>query len=86
MPSIHGGLRKNLTGFHDDLFNCHRFTAVVYLPVRGSNPAGMVLSELHQCNLKPEVWSYVVFTPLNHCRNADRSDPDEQIHRLDHGR
>ena len=28
----------------------------------------------------------MAFTHLNYCRNANRSDPDEQIHRLDHGR
>jgi hypothetical protein len=46
MPSVHEGLRKNLIGVDDDLFNCRRFTAVVYILVRGSDPAGMVLTEL----------------------------------------
>jgi hypothetical protein len=46
MPSVHAGVRKNLIKIYDDLSNFRSFTAVVYLPVRGSDPAGMVLAEL----------------------------------------
>jgi hypothetical protein len=42
--SIHEGLRRNLVARVYDLFNRYSFFAAVYLPVRSSDPAEMVLS------------------------------------------
>jgi hypothetical protein len=45
VPSFHEGLRKNLVPVPHDLLNRYSFIPAVYLPIRGSDPARMVLTE-----------------------------------------
>ena len=43
MPSLYEGMRKNLAlSCHDNL-NRRRIVVAVYLPIRGLDPAGVVL-------------------------------------------